>query len=484
MSVEDIPLVPDAGFYGYTRMLRNDPMRLVQALTRPLDIFRIRLLDKRVVVVTGPDLVQEVLVERAACIAKSSLTRYLLYPLAGEGLFTSRGELWRRQRRLMAPIFPPAKIAHFADGMVACAQRGADTWRDGETLDVARETARIAMNIAGKTLFGADTFSEADEIGDALTVALAWSGAQATSPLAIAQVTLSEALSRLSGRLPGRPGAVMRDVAGRLQGPVLMLGAADRRMKDAIALLDRCVQRMIDERRAEGDERPDLLGKLLFARDEGDGTHMSDRQVRDEILTLFIAGHETTATALAWALYLMARHPDVLRRARAEADALGRPPRREDLPRLEIAQRVFKESLRLYPPVPIFTRDAVAELEVGGHRLPAGTVLILCPYATHRREDLWPDPERFDPDRFTPEAEAARPRHAFLPFSGGPRVCIGNHFALMEGPLVLATLLQRADFELASDAEVEPEIQATLRPRGGIPMRVRLRRSYSQSPRT
>ena len=161
--------------------------------------------------------------------------------------------------------------------------------------------------------------------------------------------------------------------------------------------------------------------------------------------------------------------------ARAEADALGRPPRHEDLPRLKLATRVFKETLRLYPPLPLFTRDARAELTVGGYRLPAGTVLIVCPYATHHRADLWPDPERFDPERFTPEAEAARPRYAYLPFSAGPRVCIGNHFALMEGALVLATLLQRADFRaLRPSADVEPEVGATLRPKG-MSMRIRRR---------
>jgi cytochrome P450 len=159
MSASDIPLLPDIGLLGHTRMLRNDPIAFLRRLSEAGGLFRMRLLDKLVVVVTDPELVQEALVERAASLEKSSLTRYLLYPLAGEGLFTSRGELWRRQRRLMAPIFPPGKIAHFAESMVACAQRGADTWRDGETVDVARQTARIAMSIAGKTLFDADTFS-------------------------------------------------------------------------------------------------------------------------------------------------------------------------------------------------------------------------------------------------------------------------------------------------------------------------------------
>jgi cytochrome P450 len=472
-SIEDIPRIAAAGPLTHTLMLRKDPLGFLRELSRGGDIFRMRLLDKVVVVLTGPAALQQGLVEGAAALEKSSLTRYLLYPLAGEGLFTSRGKLWRRQRRLMAPIFPPAQIACFADCMVVSAQRGADTWTDGATVDLWRETTRITMAIAGMTLFGAETFSDADELGAALTESLRWIDDQKTTLLPLAQIALRDSLERFAERMPGRLGALSASLAGRLHGPVLLWGAADRRMKEAVALLDRRVHRMIDERRTEGQPSRDLLGRLLAARDEDDGAAMSDKQVRDEVITLFLEAHETTASAMAWAIYLLVRAPEVYRAARAEADALGRPPRHEDLPRLKLALRVFKESLRLYPPLPTFTRDARAELTVGGYRLPAGTVLIISPYATHHRADLWPDPERFDPDRFTPEAEAARPRYAYVPFSGGPRVCIGNHFALMEGALVLATLLQRVDFELSGSAEAKPEVGVTLRPSG---MSVRIRR--------
>lgn len=376
----------------------------------------------------------------------------------------------------MSPIFRLGQLARFADAMVACARRDADTWRDGDVVDMARETTRITMSVAGKTLFGADTFTEADELGAALTETIAWSGRQVTSWLPITQIALRDRIEQAATGRSGRLADAARALSERLQGPVLLLREEDRRMRDAVTILERRVQRMIDDRRAEGTSHDDLLGRLLGARDDDDGAVMTDKQVRDEVLTLFVAGHETTASALAWAMYLLVRHPEIYKRVQADADALGGPARYEDLPRLGLATRVFKEALRLYASLPMFSRDVRTEVEIDGYRLPVGTVVILCPYATHRRADLWPDPDRFDPDRFTPEAEAARPKHAYVPFSSGPRVCIGNHFALMEAPLVITTLLQRADFTLEGVTEVEPDVKATLRPRGGVPMRVRLRR--------
>jgi cytochrome P450 len=234
---------------------------------------------------------------------------------------------------------------------------------------------------------------------------------------------------------------------------------------------------MIAERRAAPDRgRHDLLSLLLSARDEETGEPMPDRQVRDEVHTLFIAGHETTATALAWALWLLARHPAIYHALRDEVLALGGTPTAADARRLPLALRVFKESMRLYPPVYLFGRVSIADVEVGPYRLPNGTVILISPYALHHRAELYPDPERFDPDRFLPEREAARHRSAYIPFSAGPRTCIGNHFALLEGPLVLAQVLRAVDLELVPGREeIDVDPQATLRPRDGIPMRVRRR---------
>jgi cytochrome P450 len=238
-------------------------------------------------------------------------------------------------------------------------------------------------------------------------------------------------------------------------------------------VIDRRVARMIADRRATNDERDDLLSRLLRARDESGGS-MSDRQLRDEIVTLFVAGHETTATGLAWSLYLLARHPAIYDAIEREALAYDdRPIGRTGLPELPLALAVFSEALRMYPPVPIFERQALEPVEIGGHRLAVGGYVGVFPWALHHRAALWPDPDRFDPDRFAPGAETGRPRHAHLPFGAGPRVCLGAHFAMLEGALVLSTVLRRARLELADAREVVPDPRAaTTRPLGGVRMRV------------
>jgi cytochrome P450 len=428
-----------------------------------------------VVLVNTPELVHQVLVSNAKAFQKSPVLRGALHPLVGVGLFTSEGELWKRQRKLMAPMFPLSTIARFATDMTASAERAAATWRDGEVVDVARETTRITMAIAGKTLFDADTFTEADDIGAALTTALEWAGEQSSSATLIAQARASVGLELLADRLPESMRDATHRLAERILVPIRWPGARTRTLAAALDVLEARVARMIAERRASANERHDLLTLLLHARDDDDGATMSDRQVRDEVLTLFVAGHETTANALAWALMLAAQHPDVYARLRDEALAIGHTPTFDDLPKLPLALRVFKESMRLYPPVFLFGRVAMADTELGEYFVPKGTIILISPFALQRRADVWPEPARFDPDRFLPAEEARRHKTAFIPFSAGPRTCIGNHFALMEGPLVLATLLRRADFTLVDPRGAEPEPVATLRPRGGIPMKVALR---------
>lgn len=440
-----------------------------------LPIVRLQGLAGTVALVNAPETVHEVLVEKARSFEKSPVLRMALHPLVGEGLFTSEGELWRRQRKLMSPIFHVSQIQHFAEQMGDCAVRTCETWRDGQTVDIAHETTRIAMAVAGKTLFDVDTFGETDEIGEALTVALHWTGEQATAIPLLLQARLRTRLMLLADRVPEPFSTKINAAAAALLRPILWPDRSTRELRRALGVLDARVARMIAERRKSDAPREDLLSRLLAARDDEDGATMSDKQVRDEVLTLFVAGHETTATALAWAVMLLCQHPDAYRRARDEALAVGRVPGHADLGKLPFCLRVFKESMRLYPPVFLFGRQAITEVTVGGHSLPKGTICVVSPFALHRRSDLWEDPSRFDPDRFTPEAEAARPRGSYVPFSLGPRTCIGNHFALMEGPIVLATLLRHADFELLSPAGAEPDPQATLRPKGGIAVRVKLR---------
>jgi cytochrome P450 len=445
------------------------------------DIGRFAFVFGSVVLVNTPELIHDVLVTKAKSFEKSPILRGSLHPLAGQGLFTSEGDLWRRQRKLMAPMFQHGALRHFAEDMTSCADRAARTWRDGQVVDMARETTRITMAIAGRTLFSEDLFGDADELGAALTTALDWAGVQSSSLTLIVQARVSIGLELVADRLPASLGARARALADRAIVPILWPGERTRTLQAALDLLESRVHGMIADRRGSKASPRDLLTLLLEAKDDDDGGVMTDKQVRDELLTLFVAGHETTATALAWSLMLLAQHPEIYVRVRAEVDAVGRVPTVDDLPRLGLCLRVFKEALRLYPPVYLFGRVAMADVEVGDYALPKGTVVLVSPFSLHRRPELWTDPERFDPDRFLPQEEARRHKTAFLPFSAGPRTCIGNTFALMEGPLVLATLLHHADIALCDPKGAEPEPSATLRPRGGIPMKLALRRGHSEN---
>ncbi len=473
-SLRDIPTM--GPLRDQLHMMKDDRIGGLLRFNEDIgDIGRFTFFFGAVVLANTPELVHHVLVSHAKDFQKSPVLRAALHPLAGVGLFTSEGDLWKKQRKLMAPMFQQATIARFADDMTASAERAAKTWKDGEIVDVARETTRITMAIAGKTLFDADTFTEADDLGAALTTALDWAGSQAASATLVAQTRASIALHRIADHVPDRMHDATERLAEKLIVPILWPGERTRALRSALAVLDARVARMIAERRASSDDGHDLLTLLLRARDDEDGAAMSDKQVRDEVLTLFVAGHETTANALAWALMLACQHRDVYERLRDEALAVGRTPTFDDLPKLPLALRVFKESLRLYPAVYLFGRVSITDTDLGEYRVPKGTVVLVSPFALHRRAEYWPDPERFDPDRFLPEREAKRPKTAFIPFSAGPRTCIGNHFALMEGPLVLATLLRHADFDLVDPRGAEPEPTATLRPKGGIAMKVTLR---------
>lgn len=473
-SFEEMPLLPGAlPLVGHTPLLRRDRMGFMRRLPFEPPFVRILSAGAKVAVANHPEIVQAVTVDNARAFGKSDMLRFSLYPLAGEGLFTSNGKLWRRQRKLMAPLFHQAQLARYADDMVACAKRSADGLHDGQELELARETTRITMAIAGKTLFDADTFGEADALGEALTVALNWTSDEAGGPFALAHIVTRWRLQDLAERGPAflrRPAELASE---RLVRPLALLGASGKRLAGAIRTLDDRVQRMIDDRRASGFATDDLLTKLLVAKDEDDGEVMSDKQVRDEVLTLFVAGHETTATGLAWTIYLLAKHPEIQEALQREVDAVGGAPTLRDLPRLGLALRVFKEALRLYPPVWVYGRTASEEVDVAGYALKRRTNVLISPFALHRLSEIWPDPERFDPDRFLPEREAARHKLAFMPFGSGPRVCIGNHFAMMEAQLVLATLLARVRFTPLVEEVTDP--QATLRPKHGMPVRVALR---------
>jgi cytochrome P450 len=477
MDFDALPYAPGGtGLLGHNGEFRANRIGMLDQLARfdaPIMRLRLPLPGARLAAINDPELAQEMLVEKGRSFDKSDMLRFTLFPLAGEGLFTSNGELWRRQRKLMAPLFHPKALETYAEDMVEVALRAVAGWRDGDSLTLLGETTRITMSVAGKTLFAADSFSDADEIGRALTTALDWTGYILGRPVAILHILARRFIESLYARAPAAARPLFARASRGLRGPIALFGARGRALRQAIRLLDERVQRMIEERRRLGADAPDdLLTRLLSARDD-DGAAMDDRQVRDEVLTLFIAGHETTATSLAWTILLLAQNPAIYAAVQAEVDAVGDRPTLADLPRLSLCLRAFREALRLYPPVYVFGRDVHADVTLGGYHLPRPTNVLVSPYALHRRAAIWPDPERFDPDRFLPAAEAARHRYAYLPFGAGPRVCIGRDFAYIEAQLILAVLLRRYRFEpLGSD---EPEPSATLRPKRGVPVRVHAR---------
>jgi len=391
--------------------------------------------------VSSAELAHQILVEHADAFVKSRGLGKIARPMLGDGLLTSEHELHRRQRKLIAPAFSHRRIGAYATTMAELTERAQAALDDGAVVDVAHEMMRLTLSIVGKTLFDADVAGEADDVGAAITAANHY---------------VSEAVSRLPT-------------------PMWLPTRRNRQARRAIATIDAIIYRLIAARRAAGVDLGDVLSTLVMARDEETGQGMPDRQIRDEAVTLFLAGHETTANALAWSFHLLGRHRDVAERLAAEARAVlgGRAPTMDDLSRLPTALMVLKETMRLYPPAYMVGRQAERDVPLGPYTLHKGATVFVNIYAMHRRADYFAAPDEFRPERFAPEREKLLSRGAYLPFGGGPRICIGNHFALMEGQLLLAALAQRLRFEPLDDRAVEPEPLVTLRPKGGLPMRVR-----------
>jgi cytochrome P450 len=402
------------------------------------DVVPVRLPRRRLLVLSHPDLIEEVLTTRVRQTTKTVLLQ-ALRPVLGDGLLLSEGDTWLRQRRLIQPAFHRQRIAGYGDVMAGYAERGMADWRDGQTRDVHADMMAITQAIVAKTLFDADVSDAAWDVGQALHV-------------------LMQDFSQRRTRLFELPRFV--PTPGR------------RRARAAVERLDRVVYGIIADRRAGGEDRGDLLSLLLDAQDADDGSRMTNRQVRDEIMTLFLAGHETTAVSLSWTWYLLARHPEVEARLAAELRSVlgGRRPTVADLPRLRYAEMVVTESMRLYPPVYSLTRRVREACVVGGHRVEPETVLVMSQWVVHRDPRWFDAPATFQPDRWENDLAKRLPRYAYFPFGGGPRLCIGNTFALMEATLLLATIAQRFRFTLAPGATVRPMLSVTLRPAAGIPM--------------
>ncbi len=429
-------------FFGSIGPFRKDAPRFLQRTAQEFgDVAFLRLANQRVFFINDPEFVKDVLVTHQSNFKKSrALERAKM--MLGEGLLTNEGEAHLKQRRLVQPAFHRERLAGYAKSIVQLSTRASDRWVDGETREIHDEMMRLTLAIIGQTMFSADVETEAAEIGEALSTVLAMFN--------LLFVPFSEWLEKLP--LP-----------------------AMRRFEKARDRLDKTIYKMIVERRAAEEDRGDLLAMLLLAQDEGSG--MTDKQVRDEAMTLFLAGHETTANALTWTWYLLSQHPEIEARLHEEIDRelAGRAPAFDDLPRLNYTERVFAESMRLYPPAWAIGRRAKAEHQLGNFRIPAQSIVLMSPYAMHRNPAYWPEPERFDPDRFLPEAIASRPKFAYFPFGGGARVCIGERFAWMEGVLVLATIAQKWRLRLEANHPIDHQALITLRVRGDLNMKVEAR---------
>jgi cytochrome P450 len=426
-------------------LTRNPLPFLTESARRYGDFVPFSIGPQPFLLIGDPDGTREVLVTQQRNFFKGrGLERMKL--LLGDGLLTGEGEYHMRQRRLAQPAFHRDRVAAYGEMMAGFAERHGARWRAGATLDIAGEMTQLTLAIVGKTLFGADVEGEAGDIGSAITDCI--------NAFSVAVLPFGEWLDHLP--LPHT-----------------------LRFRRARARLDATVYRIIAEHRASGVDRGDLLSMLLAARDtEGDGTPMTDLQLRDETMTIFIAGHETTANLLTWTWYLLGAHPQVESRLHDELATVlgGRPPGAADAERLTYARMVIAESMRLFPPAWILGRRAIADCTVGGHEIPARGIVLLSQYVAHRNPRWYPEPERFDPERWTPEAAAQRPKFAYYPFGAGSRVCIGEQFALLEATLVLATLAQRWRLRLEPGHPVVPQARITLRPRYGMRMILSARR--------
>jgi cytochrome P450 len=437
----DAPLPPGPRGHWITGNLPEFRQGRLDFLTRCArehgDVVALRFGPRRVYLVVHPDAIEEVLATHSRHFIKHFALR--LNPrVLGKGLLTSEGDFWLRQRRLIQPAFVRRRISAYGPDMVACTERVLAGWQAGETRDVLTEMMRLTLAIAAKTLFDAEADDDASAVGTAL------------------RVLQENFLIRFSSLLPV---------------PMWLPTPTNLRLRRAVRRLDEIIYRFIRRRRQGGKEGSDLLSILLHARDEEDKSGMTDRQLRDEAMTLFLAGHETTALTLSWAWHLLATHPEAEERLAAEVRQVlgGRPPAVGDLPRLKYAEGVVLEALRLYPPAYTIGREALAECVIGGYRVPRGTTILMSQWVVQRDPRWFDKPAAFRPERWAGDLAQRLPRYAYFPFGGGPRLCIGNTFAMMETVLVLATITPRFRFTAVPSHPVVPWPTFTLRPRYGIP---------------
>ena len=446
-SDKSCPPGPKGGLIGgVMREFNRDTLGFIErAQSEYGDVVRMRFLYVPALFLYHPDDIEYVLSTNPKNFIKAmSLRSNFFQRLVGKGLLTTEGEEWRRQRRLSQPAFHRERVASYAAVMVDYTRRLMSNWQAGETRDIHPDMMRLTLEIVVRCLFSSDVSNDVDHVGETLK--------ELVKPFA-AQATLKWILNN------------------RLPTPYHF------RFHALVRKIDRVVFRIITERRAGGKDEGDLLSMLLAARDE-DGSQMTDRQLRDEVMTLFLAGHETTALTLAWAWYLLGTHPEVEAKFHAELDEVlgGREPAFADLPRLKLTEQIAKESMRLYPPAYGLGREAIEDCEIGGYQVRAGMQIFMFQWATQRDSRFYDEPLAFKPERWTNEFLDRLPKYAYFPFGGGPRACIGASFAMMEIILTLATIGQRFRLELVPDHPVSIMPAMSLRPKNGIRVTVKNRR--------
>jgi cytochrome P450 len=415
---------------GHLPLLRRDPLGFYLRCAREYgDCTTLRIGLKRIFLISHPTLIEQVLHSRNFTKHYAlRMNRFLL----GNGLLTSEGDFWLRQRRLLQPVFQRERLTSYAPDMTAYAEKQIADWRDGDVRDLHIEMRQLTLAIAAKSLFGADVTGQSEAVGRALHAAMG---------------TFNQRFFRV------------------LRIPQSVPTPGNLRMRRAVRRLDAILYGLINQRREEGEQN-DLLSILLHARHESDGTGMTDQQLRDEAMTLFLAGHETTALALTWGWYLLAQHPQVVEKLEAELRRVlsGRTPTVADLPNLPYTEMVVQEVMRVYPPAYAIGRQSIRRCTIGGYPMPAGATILMSQWVMHRDPRFFEEPERFYPERWADGLARRLPRYAYFPFGGGQRVCIGNTFALMELPLVLATIAQRFRFSLPAGPPILPKPQLTLQP--------------------
>ncbi|MFO0658430.1 MAG: cytochrome P450 [Polyangiaceae bacterium] len=443
----DPPSPPTEPLVGHLRQLRAGQISFyAQSCVELGDVVKLRFGNRwrglTAFLLSHPDHIRHVLQDHHRNFHKRTRGFDKLRLILGNGLLTSEGAFWLRQRRIAQPAFHRDRIAAFGSTMVRATEemidkRWAGYLASGRPFDVSDEMMRLTLRIVSETLMSRDLSDSADSVGHAL------------------DYLLSTAIKRIQSMI---------------EIPMSVPTPSNRRLQEAIRTIDDVVLGVIEQRRREKDHGTDLIGLLMSARDEETGEGMTDAQLRDEVITIFIAGHETTANALTWTLHLLSTHPHVERELREElANVLGgRSPTPEDLPRLNYTKMVIQESMRLYPPAWTIGRGVEQDDEIGGYKIPAGSMVIVSPYLVHHNPRIWSNPEGFDPTRFSPENAASIPKFAYFPFGAGPRQCIGNGFAMTEAQLVLATMLQRVRLEESPGHSVVAQPQITLRPRDGL----------------